>query len=1035
MSTVRKALGIANACIDALNELHGTRTCRTVAGPAAARCPRVAETLRYIMECSQQYMNAATTAACGDPDTGNTGNYERHGGEPVESLQADKLSLPEIGGTFDAAAYLKPELAACLNGEPAALADPLVAGVAASLVRSYQLATDDEYAATVARFCRASMAELTATKAKFPLGLFAVLKSDGMLRPIVDGRPGNVFFLELPMEHCGGDDLCCMIVDDGYTLLVAKVDLADYFHTILARAGVRRFFGLRPVRAEALRRLGVHVPLEAIDEDGWTHPRLCTMPMGWTNAPALAQAANEAVLYGSAGDGSSLARSLVPLVDPAERLSAARAPDMQRGADLRCHSIIIDDLMMFKTVATRDLKQPTGAEISVKGVHAGGPTSQDVVQVCQRYQDVGARVRVEKVADYAPQQLVAGYQLDNNTLRIPEKKYAELVALLAALDRRGFALPREVERILGKFTNLCLLHRLSLSIFSSVYAFVRKLGHRTARVWPSVLRELQRALALLPVIRAELDRGVSPVLLQTDACAAGFGVVYTDQIAAPDLRREASRPRGPKRAGADPWTVASSLGTLFTAPVEPKAFRIAARGLFQGRERDAHINCKEASAVLTGVRWAARAPRTRRCRLVLQSDSAVVVGALRKGRSSKPGLLRRLRRLAALTLAERITLVGRHVSTERNMADSPSRGSLVPGPCVGSRPPYVRPRGRGLGMAARRIGEASNPGPPPDVFWTPLLEGRVTAVTLRDRYKPAVREFISFVKEHGDVVDSAEECEYWLAYYMHVCYVTGLASKSRCHFALYGIEFFMPEAKPLKLPRACMRGWDKLVPPTPYAPMPLDLCYAVAVTCVLAGAVAVGIAVLLSFDCLLRISEVAGLRVGDIVDHRAQADPVGRGVAVYLRVTKTGRRQAVMVEDPALAELPVAWQAAVARTNPGGLLFPPVLELRGMMNRALRALDDGTWETRGLRFVWHSLRHGSASRTYLRGGAVVLPDLLVRGRWAADASGRHYIQSGRQMLLALALPAEIAMMARALRAVGIAALASPDFRSRLAQNM
>ena len=68
------------------------------------------------------------------------------------------------------------------------------------------------------------------------------------------------------------------------------------------------------------------------------------------------------------------------------------------------------------------------------------------------------------------------------------------------------------------------------------------------------------------------------------------------------------------------------------------------------------------------------------------------------------------------------------------------------------------------------------------------------------------------------------------------------------------------------------------MPPTPYAPMPLDLVHAVAVTCALAGAVAVGIAILLSFDCLLRISEVAALRVGDIVDHRAQADPVGRGV-------------------------------------------------------------------------------------------------------------------------------------------------------------
>ena len=948
----------------------------------------------------------------------------------MESLIADRLSLPVTGGTFDAAAYLKPELAACLNGEPSALADPLVAEVAAGLVRSYQLATDDEYAATVARFCRASMAELTATKAKFPLGLFAVMKSNGTLRPIVDGRPGNVFFLELPMEHCCGDDLCCIIVDDGYTLLVAKVDLADYFHTILARARVRQFFGLRPVRADALRSHGVHVPPEAIDSDGWTHPRLCTVPMGWTNAPALAQAANEAVLYGSSGDGSAVARELAPMLEPTERLSALRAPNMQRGADLRCHSVIIDDLMMFKTVATRELTKRRASSVSVDGVQAGAPASQDVVKVCQRYRDVGARVRDEKVEDYAPQQVVAGYQLDHNTLRTPEKKYAELAVLVATLVRRGFALPREVERILGKFTNLCLLHRLSLSIFSSVYAYVRKLGHRAARVWPSVLRELQRALAVLPLIRAELDRKVSPFLIQTDACDTGFGVVYTDQIAAQDLRREVTRPRGDAR-DAEPWTVANSWSTLFTAPVEPTAYRIAARGLFQGRERDAHINVKEASAVLTGVRWAARAPRTRRCRLVLQSDSAVVVGALRKGRSSKPGLLRRLRRLAAITLAERITLASRHVSTDRNMADSPSRGSLVPGPCSGSRPPYVRPRGRGLGMAARRIGEASHPGPLPEAFWTPLLDGRVTAVTLRQRYAPAVREFISFVKEHGDAVDSAEECEYWLAYYMHVCYVTGLASKSRCHFALYGIEFFMPEAKPLKLPRACMRGWDKLVPPLPYAPMPLDLCYAVAVTCVVAGAVSVGIAVLLSFDCLLRISEVAGLRVGDIVDHRAQADPVGRGVAVYLRVTKTGRRQAVMVEDPALADLLVAWQASVARSNPTGALFPSVPELRNMMNRALRALDDGTWETRGLRFVWHSLRHGSASRTYLRGGAVVLPDLLVRGRWAADASGRHYIQSGRQLLLSLALPAEIAMLARALRAVGIASLATSDFLSRL----
>ena len=166
--------------------------------------------------------------------------------------------------------------------------------------------------------------------------------------------------------------------------------------------------------------------------------------------------------------------------------------------------------------------------------------------------------------------------------------------------------------------------------------------------------------------------------------------------------------------------------------------------------------------------------------------------------------------------------------------------------------------------------------------------------------------------------------------------------------------------------------------------MPLDLVQACAVTCALAGAVGVGIAILVSFECRLRISEVDALSVGDIVDHRALADPVGQGVAVYLRSTKTGRRQAVMIEDSTLASLLVEWQSAVSRVDPTDSLFPSVAVLRDTLGRALRALDDGSWETPGLRFVWHSLRHGGASRAFLRGGAVVLPDLLVRGRVRPD---------------------------------------------------
>ncbi len=170
-------------------------------------------------------------------------------------------------------------------------------------------------------------------------------------------------------------------------------------------------------------------------------------------------------------------------------VEAGRAPQFHAFAALRCHSIIIDDLLNFKTVPANDVPGLAMAELSA-----------DVAAVCQLYEDVGARVRMEKVADYSPTQVVAGYQLDANVLRTPDAKYSDLSSIGSALRRRGFAKPREVESIVGEipaFILAPLLHRLALSVFSASYAFARKLGMRHARVWPAVLRELQRALAIL----------------------------------------------------------------------------------------------------------------------------------------------------------------------------------------------------------------------------------------------------------------------------------------------------------------------------------------------------------------------------------------------------------------------------------------------------------------------------------------------------------------------------------------------------------
>ena len=88
-------------------------------------------------------------------------------------------------------------------------------------------------------------------------------------------------------------------------------------------------------------------------------------------------------------------------------------------------------------------------------------------------------------------------------------------------------------------------------------------------------------------------------------------------------------------------------------------------------------------------------------------------------------------------------------------------------------------------------------------------------------------------------------------------------------------------------------------------------------------------------------------------------------------------------------------------------------------------LDGGVLESRGLHFTWHSLRHGGASRAHLAG--TQMSDILLRGRWAAESSGRHYVQAGRQLLLTQALPPTVTELARRLLGVGAHMVLAPDF--------
>ena len=86
-----------------------------------------------------------------------------------------------------------------------------------------------------------------------------------------------------------------------------------------------------------------------------------------------------------------------------------------------------------------------------------------------------------------------------------------------------------------------------------------------------------------------------------------------------------------------------------------------------------HINVLEGVAELLLIRCLIRQPRMWGRTFVLLQDSAVVVAAGSRGRSSSIGLNRYLRRVAAMAFACQMHVVRRWIRSAANPADKPSR--------------------------------------------------------------------------------------------------------------------------------------------------------------------------------------------------------------------------------------------------------------------------------------------------------------------------------------------------------------------------
>lgn len=218
--------------------------------------------------------------------------------------------------------------------------------------------------------------------------------------------------------------------------------------------------------------------------------------------------------------------------------------------------------------------------------------------------------------------------------------------------------------------------------------------------------------------------------------------------------------------------------------------------------------------------------------------------------------------------------------------------------------------------------------------------------------------------------------------------------------ALHAVVYHRPDLKAqLYVSRQCLKGWQRVKQSSSHPPLTWELTVIIACALAKSGFHAPAVAMLVAFDCYLRVGELTRIRVRDII---MPADPrMGRvhtAMAVCLARTKTGLNQSVAISRPEVADVLCAWVRQLPRRDADPLVFAfsPDL-LRRLMRNACVQLGIGHTA-----YVPHSLRHGGATADFLLTGSI--ERVQFRGRWKSMESVRTYVQTARALLAAQAVP-------------------------------
>ena len=241
------------------------------------------------------------------------------------------------------------------------------------------------------------------------------------------------------------------------------------------------------------------------------------------------------------------------------------------------------------------------------------------------------------------------------------------------MNQRENVPPAEVERVLGTQQWYDLVYRPKLSCYRFVYNFIQ--SGRSPVVAPpfqEVLAEIALGLVLGVYWKCDLTRLFVPFLSAADASTSfGFGISttqFSEDLLWAVVRW--SETQGAYVVLESEGPVGNRLGPCLELDLRMADFKDVMSVRFKN---SAHIKTLESQAFVLWLKWLLRSRRYHSHRAVILIDSAVVVGAASKGRTSS-SLRRCIRRFAALSLAGNVQAYIILLPSSHNPSDGASRG-------------------------------------------------------------------------------------------------------------------------------------------------------------------------------------------------------------------------------------------------------------------------------------------------------------------------------------------------------------------------